>query len=862
MSTVYTINPSQPSVVGFTRFEPVAIDPGINFTIRAQVHDAMWMLTQQWRMGEFKGTDGGTASTVKLAFKTALINRFQHKTGLVIPYLHDKPLEAEVEKLPLIPDLMLRMQMGKHWFKLCGTNVSSAVKANFRNQFPIELPGNDDYLNSANVDAIQVIRSAGGKVMDGYAFYQYLTAGSGNTALSVVANLPPAPTANEETAINAAETEFKNWFKRLFYQPEYSTNCWSAEQLTYNFKTSAPLQSTNGAAQSVLLTDRHKSGVLDWYDFTLSANNAEKLNEVPANSISNTTLGETNTNIISEQVTSYIPTPVQFKGMPVGRWWEFEDKNIDLATIMTQKSDITKLMLMEFGLIYSNDWMIIPHTMPVGALAEVTGMVVTDVFGTKTVIKAAGTGLDDTWQRWSMYTLNKLGEDASAADNRLFIPPSAVKKVEGEAIEKVIMLRDEMANMVWGLEETVLDGINAGKPGKYAEFELMRYLKENEELIARYDAPLEETTADIAFKLSNNVPENWIPFIPVKTGQSNRDIQFRRAKMRRIVDGFLTNEYVRPRTSILSVGIEGETVNQYTINEEEILRQGATIKTNYQRARWYDGSIYTWLGRERLIGKGEGSSGLQFDQIVPKETVTPDAVSIPWPTANLQMMYWDANPNSYPASGTMIKDISGNGNHGALTGFSSPGTATSGYYNGMLNYDGLDDNIIFDNAWLDNKTEFSFYTVFNIGNSPNAHGQESLGILGPNSGGCYLLANRLLGTGTFWAPVLFLDGTLTNFYAESNNGNISPFTITDLSSFYHFAFTVKDGEICTYVNGALCHQAAVNIGSLDVANQFQRIGRYGSVQYYSGQIPVTLGYDRAITQQEVEQIYNYFNTKY
>ena len=42
------------------------------------------------------------------------------------------------------------------------------------------------------------------------------------------------------------------------------------------------------------------------------------------------------------------------------------------------------------------------------------------------------------------------------------------------------------------------------------------------------------------------------------------------------------------------------------------------ITSSFQRARWFDGRVFTWLGRRKQTGKGEGGSGLQFDQIVNK----------------------------------------------------------------------------------------------------------------------------------------------------------------------------------------------------------------------------------------------------
>lgn len=91
-----------------------------------------------------------------------------------------------------------------------------------------------------------------------------------------------------------------------------------------------------------------------------------------------------------------------------------------------------------------------------------------------------------------------------------------------------------------------------------------------------------------------------------------------RAAMLRYVDDNYTNEVIRPRTDILSIGI---AENQpYFINEEIVGRSGFVITSNFQRARWYDGKVFTWLGRTVKGGRGEGNSGLKFDILADKES--------------------------------------------------------------------------------------------------------------------------------------------------------------------------------------------------------------------------------------------------
>ena len=58
-----------------------------------------------------------------------------------------------------------------------------------------------------------------------------------------------------------------------------------------------------------------------------------------------------------------IATNLRFAGMPEKRWWNFEDSYIDFGSINPKKNNITSILLMEFALVYSPDWFIIPYQM-------------------------------------------------------------------------------------------------------------------------------------------------------------------------------------------------------------------------------------------------------------------------------------------------------------------------------------------------------------------------------------------------------------------------------------------------------------------------------------------------------------------
>ncbi len=126
-----------------------------------------------------------------------------------------------------------------------------------------------------------------------------------------------------------------------------------------------------------------------------------------------------------------------------------------------------------------------------------------------------------------------------------------------------------------------------------------------------------DTGATIRYRLGTRVRENWIPFIPVHKPGSNRDIRLQRAAIPRpFADA---PSPVEPRGAILRAGLDEPRPQPYFIHEEEVPKAGAVVTRTYQRARWWDGRVYTWLGRRKQTGRGQGSSGLKFDRIEPIE---------------------------------------------------------------------------------------------------------------------------------------------------------------------------------------------------------------------------------------------------
>jgi hypothetical protein len=247
----------------------------------------------------------------------------------------------------------------------------------------------------------------------------------------------------------------------------------------------------------------------------------------------------------------------------------------------------------------------------------------TNVFGERFWIQAAGRGADADWQRWSIFTVNVRGAPGAAADPSLVLLPTVAKIQESPPTEEVMLLRDEVANMVWAVEKTVPLGTGETKPGIEAARETLAFFRA--QLADRLGAPPLPLPAQapIRYRVMGTVPENWIPFIPVHVEGSNREIQLQRAALPRILQGDPDPPAkVQPRTVLMREGLDRMPAQTYLLHEEEVLRAGTHLTQVFQRTRWTDGRVYTWLRVARQTGRGEGTSGLGFDELVDAPTGT------------------------------------------------------------------------------------------------------------------------------------------------------------------------------------------------------------------------------------------------
>lgn len=605
-----------PTVTSWNRVEGRPRTVNFERALKAEVRDALWMVSKQWQTGEFQGEDAASAILAKVHLKTTALNKYQSANGLVDPFNDQEiPLEAKVEhqEIPFQVgaqeiSLDLRVMIGRHWLKLLRKHPSTDIqdlKDSYLTEYGIESPdpnSEDDVQITAHIEVWQQFAAvAKGDVIDGYKLYKDLKSSSDQV---VGAGL----SASDVDALNTFRKRLVVWFEKLFFQPITQENkAWRPSYLEYQFECSAPKDSQ----EQVFIADEYYQGHLDWYNLDIHNQKSElpSVNDEPLN-----------TDVEKSFTLSFLPTPVTFPGMPNSRWWAFEDWKTDLGKINPSTTDLNQLMLLDFGLNYANDWLLFPFTLSASSIANVEGIMVTNTFGEKVWVEAAGRGNDEDWDRWSMFKINTRGDLNVSADLSLLVVPSSPKILEGKPLEEVFMLRDEVANMVWGVESQVPLATGKSKRGKEAATELRAKYEQFATLLP--EPPTIEQDAKIRYQIVNSVPENWIPFIPVHLDNNQREIQLQRAAMPRIFEGTdvtIPPKKVEPRTAILREGLDQETPETYYVHEEEVPRSGIRVHRSFQRTRWYNGKVVTWLGFRKQVGRGEGHSNLAFDQIIPKK---------------------------------------------------------------------------------------------------------------------------------------------------------------------------------------------------------------------------------------------------
>jgi hypothetical protein len=596
----------------WSRLEPRARQTDFSRNLAAEICDPLWMLSRQWMFGEFKGEDTGSPITAKLAVRTAKLDGVRAKGSAFAPYEDAVPLEARVERRPFAFDAETRGRLGRQWRKILDAaggafNASGGTPAydpavyrtRFEEQFPIAVPDVSGTSIPAQVARARVasnpraaryLQALAGRVADGAAVLAAIPDGPLTWSSLPTSLTAGVPIPHQAFVLQALEG-FRGWAHAVVQRPLVEDATWSDAQLEYQFDCRVPRP---GNQQLVLNADAYPGGRLDWYAFDLGEAGS----------------AGTDAGAIDERTFTVIPTRAEFPGQPHPRWWQLEDAAVDLGNVRADTTDLARIIVAEFALVYGNNWFAIPCRQEVGSLAEILGIVVADVFGQRTLVEAANRSDGTTWARWDFFSLgrDRTADMPNPLGAHLLLPPALADSLESEPLETVCFVRDEMTNTVWAVESRIPDGLGGGRDG----YDAARRFR------AALEPPPQPSAASgnvpgLRYILGNTVAENWIPFVPVHKPLDDRAIRLQRAAMPRFFGG--TVRPARPLTSILRPGLtdDDQQLSPYFIHEEEVPRAGVRVEASFQRARWYDGAVVMWYARRKSAGRGEGGSGLRFD---------------------------------------------------------------------------------------------------------------------------------------------------------------------------------------------------------------------------------------------------------
>ncbi|MEZ5122558.1 MAG: hypothetical protein R2736_13425 [Solirubrobacterales bacterium] len=308
-------------------------------------------------------------------------------------------------------------------------------------------------------------------------------------------------------------------------------------------------------------------------------------------------------------VRSVIPTPAEFAGMPNPRWWQMEDAAVQLTGFRAQATDLAKIVVAEFALVYGNNWLVIPCRQPVGTLAEIEGIVVTDVFGRRTLIEAATGASTGTWTSCDLFGLSPRTPGAAAPlPQHLFLPPSLGHVLDGEPHEV--------------MASSVTESASCG-PSSAESRRRRRRARRDRGGAARGRRARRDPAGAAA-------PGPAAPPLPRPAAGDERARQldpFCRCTGPRTcgrsgcgeVDAALPAGRAgagRPRTTNLRSRLRDDDTQAAPlfVDEEEVPRAGIQVRGALRRARRADGSVVVWHGRTVVSGRGEVAdhSGLRW----------------------------------------------------------------------------------------------------------------------------------------------------------------------------------------------------------------------------------------------------------
>lgn len=563
------------SVTSWTRLEPRCRHATMADGLAAPIHDPLWSLARQWMVGEFRGHDGGSPMMATVRGTSDRLTEYRPGGGEPIPFdPHTTVLEMLVESELAIPsdddtrpDLRSAAEAGRHLFRLLRRHGLGRYAAELRRRSVMERPPQVAEVSDDRV--VRFLGVVGGRVIDGRRLHDDLAALPRDDD-GTPRELPEWITVDDADgdALASVLGRWLAWYETN-HRPQAADGSWQHDRLEYRFSMAT-------AGGTTLAANGHDGSRLDWYSFDVE------------------TVGDAVPDIDPPVLVHALPTPLAFPGMPKGRWWTFEDEGVDFGGVDTDVEDLATMRFLEVMIAYGNNWFVVPLDLETAALHRIDSVVVADSFGVPTSLSPLGAE-GEAWR-----FLEPEGVPPDDRGRLVALLPGVTGPLIGGVVEDVVLQRDEVANLVWGIERMVESRV--GGPGE------RRGASDAEDEQAAPPA----ADAPLSYRLSLDPPEHWYPFAAKRS--TSGELRLEQAEL---VTG-------QDRRSPPLGRVLRPPGGRLRVHAEEVPRPGVAITRRYQFARSPDGSCHVWAARRAQPGTGEARSGLRFDTVLPQEDAEAD----------------------------------------------------------------------------------------------------------------------------------------------------------------------------------------------------------------------------------------------
>lgn len=307
-----------------------------------------------------------------------------------------------------------------------------------------------------------------------------------------------------------------------------------------------------------------------------------------------------------------IPGRLQYPGAPNPRWWQFENRAVDIGGFAPDRSHFPTLVLLDAVLAHADDWFSFPVPPPSdadqrpssGALVILDNVTVRDSFGEIWDLQpppASGPGA------WSLF------HTAGLPASHLVVWPVAVAPLAGPVLDEILIGVDEDANLAWAVEMRA-DGLQ---------------ILPNADTSTAVAETTRTGTRDFRYLISTTLSNGWYPYERVRTNDPTPNGapgnvannpgagDGRSGSWRQGVLADLNGSYPRFRPGPVSRLIGGPSTvglgRGHQMDADAIPSNGAMLRRRTMLCRDCYGAPILWVERSSAPVAGPPTSHLRFD---------------------------------------------------------------------------------------------------------------------------------------------------------------------------------------------------------------------------------------------------------